>query len=300
MPTYADSRVNPPKSWDEFEDIVCSAAKNRWTNPDFTRNGRQGQAQAGVDVYGRDHNGRLVGLQCKNSLAGISLKTIQTEVGNAEGFQPSLHHLYLATTAPTDATLQKEVRALSADREKQGSFGVSVLFWGDIWQDLTRDESRLFQHYPQLRPVSSVPTGNAAHDQQLFEEFQTLFGYEPAIRLLRDHDFGGAFPKLSIRPLYAFVETWDQPEKEFLDPELQAELKALYVASLNMATHLVGKTVPIGDGTFVSVYPDAVRNEGGPRPDWVIEDARELNNEAQKFVPIYESFLRFCRQRLAR
>lgn len=298
MPTYADSRVNPPKSWDEFEDIVCSAAKSRWGNPDFTRHGRQGQAQAGVDVYGRDHKGRLVGLQCKNSWAGLSLKTIEAEIENAKDFDPPLHYLYLATTAPSDATLQKEVRVVSDARGKQGLFGVSILFWGDIWQDLTRDESRLFQHYPQLRPADISASGKQTHDEKLYEEFQALFGFEPAVRLLRNHDFRGAFPRQAVEPLYDFVETWDQPEKEFIDAELQSELKVLYAASLNMATHLVEKTVPVGDGTSVSVYPDALRNQGGPRPTSIVEETRELNAEAQKFVPIYENFVRFCRKKL--
>jgi hypothetical protein len=35
MPTIASSKVPPPKSWDEFEDIVLSAAKLRWKSTDF-------------------------------------------------------------------------------------------------------------------------------------------------------------------------------------------------------------------------------------------------------------------------
>ncbi len=82
MPTYADVRMAPPTSWDEFEKIVCSAAKNRWKNPDFTRHGRQGQQQDGVDVYGKDETGRLVGLQCKNTMAGVAPKAVGEEVAN--------------------------------------------------------------------------------------------------------------------------------------------------------------------------------------------------------------------------
>lgn len=59
MPTYAGSRMPPPESWSEFEDIVCSAAKNRWDNPNSTKHGHQGQKQDGVDVYGNDHNDEL-------------------------------------------------------------------------------------------------------------------------------------------------------------------------------------------------------------------------------------------------
>ena len=105
-------------------------------------------------------------------------------------------------------------------------FGVAILFWNDVWRDLTLDESRLFQHYPQLKP-KDAGGGPPSHDQQLFQELQTTFGFEPAIRQLRDHDFGGPFQRKSLQPLYDFVETWDQPEKEFIDKDLQAELTKL-------------------------------------------------------------------------
>lgn len=118
MPTLADLRVPPPRSWAEFEDIVCSAAKNRWCNPDFTHHGRQGQRQDGVDIYGGDHKERLVGIQCKNTWDGITLKTIEDEILKAESFQPRLKFLYLATTAETDKNVQRSVREISAKRKK--------------------------------------------------------------------------------------------------------------------------------------------------------------------------------------
>lgn len=124
----------PPKSWDEFEAIVCSAAKNRWKSPDFTLHRRQGQRQDGVDVYGRDENGRLVGVQCKNTWSGVSTATVEDEVDKAESFKPPLAHLYIATTADTDKNLQVFLRELSVKRLEAGKFEVSILFWTDIWQ----------------------------------------------------------------------------------------------------------------------------------------------------------------------
>jgi len=296
MPTYADLKVAPPRSWDEFEAITCSSAKNRWNNPNFTRHGRQGQMQDGVDVYGNDNDGKLVGLQCKNSVSGVTEEVIAEEVKKAEAFTPALTHLYIATTADTDRKVQGAVRDLSTAREAAGKFGVSILFWTDIWQDLTKVEARLFQHYPQLRPreAEQKPT----HDERLFQEFQSVFPFEPAVRLLREQDFGASFPKAAIKPLMDFVETWNQPEKEFVDPELQDALKSFYKAAENMAMHVAGKTVPIGSMEYLSVFSDAQR-AAGPRPSSVIEDARILNEEASQFVPVYEQFLRLCRRKLA-
>ena len=296
MPTFADSRVALPRSWDEFEDIVCSAAKNRWSNPDFTRHGRQGQRQDGVYIYGSDQKDMLVGIQCKNTWSGITSNIIAQEVQKAESFQPRLTALYIATTADTDQAVQGSVREMSAARKSRGEFEVRVLFWSDLWLDLTLNETRLFQHYPQLRPISSgsnLPT----HDQKLFQDFQSDFPFEPAVRLLREHNFGDAFSRGAIKPLYRFYEEWDQPEKEFLDSDLQAELCVLHAAARRLSNHLVGKTVPVYGGDLASVYSDNDR-ASGPRNAHVLEDARVLNEEARIFVPVYENFLRACKKKL--
>lgn len=299
MPTLANSQVAPPKGWDEFEDIVCSAAKIRWQNQDFTRHGRQGQSQEGVDVYGKDAKGQMVGLQCKNTCNGLTESTIEDEVKKAECFKPTLAKLYIATTAVTDKKIQAFARSLSESRQSAGHFGIEVLFWNDIWHDLALQPERVYQHFPHLRPKESDDQQETQHDLRLFLAFQAVLSYDPAIRLLRDHDFGGPFYRKSIQPLFDFVETWDQPEKEFLDIELQSALVTMYSAARVMANHLVEKTVPIGNGDYASVFSDSLR-AAGPRPDWVRKEARILNDQASTFVPIYENFFRVCRSKLVR
>jgi hypothetical protein len=132
MPTIASSIVPSPKSWDEFEDIVLSAAKLRWESSDFYRHGRQGQKQDGVDIWGHDDDDHHIGVQCKNTVAGISLAVIEAEINNAEAFAPKLDRLYVATTAKRDAPLQKAVREISHQRRETGKFRVNLLFWNDI------------------------------------------------------------------------------------------------------------------------------------------------------------------------
>lgn len=62
MPTISSSVVPTPKSWDEFEDITLAAAKLRWNSTDSQRNGRQGQKQVGIDVYGHADDDRHIGV----------------------------------------------------------------------------------------------------------------------------------------------------------------------------------------------------------------------------------------------
>lgn len=320
MPTFAGARVSPPRSWDEFEDIVCSAAKNRWDNPNFTRHGRQGQKQDGVDVYGNDHHDRLVGLQCKNTVGTLDEGLIKSELIKAKAFDHQLHALYIVTTLDSDRSLQKTVRQISRDNQAAGSFEVHLLFWNDVWHDLTLDPRRVFQHYPELRPAhatgeagaagaaaaaavqvtpAALPTGPRVHDVRLFHDLTRALPFEPTIRLFREHDFGQSFPKRVVDPLYRFVEAWDSPEREFIDGELQAHLNDLYQAASTLVSELVTLTVPLGTGEHASVYSDSVRAEGKGRPKWVIEDGNRLNSAARSFVPVYETFFRFARSKLA-
>jgi hypothetical protein len=230
-------------------------------------------------------------------VAGLSREVVRDEVDKAQSFRPALAHLYVVTTGPTDKALQEFARELSEERAEAAKFKVSVLFWSDVWQDLTLDQDRLFQHYPELKPKSAAhgPT----HDQRLYEELKATLAFEPAIRLFRDHDFGGDFPKAAARPIHAFYEAWDSPEKEFLDKELQQGLATLYRAAGRLAETLANTTVPLSTNPAVlTVYPENQR--GRPRSDSVREDARVLNSEARQFVPIYEDFIRQCREKLVR
>ncbi len=156
LPTLASSLIPAPQGWDEFEQIVLTSLKIKWTSPNLTRHGRQGQSQDGVDIYGEDDLGRLVGIQCKLTTNDIDVDTIKTEISKAEGFQPELCAFYIATNLPTDAKIQREVRLLSQSRLNQNKFPIGIFFWQDIIQDLLVNEAEFKKHYPQIQ-VSSVP-----------------------------------------------------------------------------------------------------------------------------------------------
>jgi hypothetical protein len=78
MPTLPQMRIPAPKGGDEFEQITLAAVKMLWSNPNFQRNGRQGQAQDGVDLYGGDALGRHVGLFLR-MFSGLILHDFQRE-----------------------------------------------------------------------------------------------------------------------------------------------------------------------------------------------------------------------------
>jgi hypothetical protein len=168
MPTFPQMRIPVPKGGDEFEQIALAAAKMLWSNPNFQRNGRQGQAQAGVDLYGDDDLGRLVGVQCKNCEA-FDIKNVEAAVVEAEAFDPPISALYVALGLPTDAKLQKDVRLLSEKRVKENKFPVGLIFWEDIVGELIKNPAEFRKHYPTLalpdgRQTLSPSTAVAALD----------------------------------------------------------------------------------------------------------------------------------------
>lgn len=167
MVTIAQTRLPPPKSWSEFEDICRDSFGERWSNPDLTKHGRQGQRQRGVDIYGNDHAGNRVGIQCKNTASPISPTLIAAEVAIAEEFEPPITKLYIATTYDTDASIQQHVRCLSESRVSQGKFGVEIVSWPEIVQDLAKNPALAAKHYPQHFPPSAATPTNMRRDRDV-------------------------------------------------------------------------------------------------------------------------------------
>jgi len=147
MPSPPTSDLPRPKSWDEFEDIVADVLKRVWKDPYITRNGRSGQKQHGVDIYGQPvhlggaESSKYAAAQCKET-DSLSLKTVGDEVKNAQGFTPALTEYLLATTAPRDAVLQKSIRTGT------WPFRIVVWFWEDLCLELSGHDDLLQKHFP--------------------------------------------------------------------------------------------------------------------------------------------------------
>lgn len=151
MPTIQSMYLPIPKNWQDFENIVCDALSQRWKSTTLQKNGRPGQKQDGVDIYGPDDIGRPVGIQCKRYKTLLKLKDVTNEIGNADAFKGHLTTLFIATTADYDAPLQQKVRELSDQRVAQGKFAVSLIFWDDIVKGLLLNPAIFRAHYPQIQ-----------------------------------------------------------------------------------------------------------------------------------------------------
>lgn len=120
----------PPKDPEEFERLIEQIAGPVLRSSVVNLNGRRGQAQHGVDVSVTTDAGE-VGIQCKLT-GSLKIGTVQDEIAKAKGYVPRLTHLIVATTAPSDAVLQAQLRMVKAP------FNVSVWSWDEINIHLNR------------------------------------------------------------------------------------------------------------------------------------------------------------------
>lgn len=255
MPTIANSHLPPPKSWEEFEEICLSAARLRWDSTNFHMHGRRGQKQDGVDVWGDDDNDQPVGIQCKNTLDGVTLKVVTEEVAKAEGFRPALKHLYIATTAQRDASLQADVRTISKDRKASGKFQVHLLFWDDVVNDLAKDDVVVFKHYPQFK--GRAPSEAISHDRALFAEYSALINSDGVIGFIDQHNMNAhSFKTERLYPLEDFAAKWNVPEREFILAELDALRADLWTKTCAYLDKVNVNVFPANGVGWVSVPPE--------------------------------------------
>lgn len=293
MPTIASSNIPAPKSWDEFEDIALSAAKNRWDSPSFFRNGRQGQRQDGVDVFGTANDGSSIGVQCKNTIGGLSETLIVKEIRNAESFEPPLNALYIATTASRDAPLQEAVRKISEERTSNSKFSVDVLFWDDIANDLATDEKAFFKHYPQFSPKKAQVK---EHDQALYNAMIQLLPSAGVIQFLDQTNMAGwSFEDSKLDPLREFYYEWNRPEQEFINPDLESLRKELWQSVARYLHIIAYDTFPVGSLAERRSVPEDWEDEQPERFNRVVKDLHSLAGE---IVELHGKLVRTARDYL--
>jgi hypothetical protein len=172
MPTFNTILLPPPQHWSEFEDLCRDLWARIWKDPNTQRHGRSGQGQEDVDIFGHPNGGKAVeGVQCRVKNAWLRQQLTEQDIteadARAQGFEPSLSRLVIATTSPRDARLQKKVRALSDSRLEQEKFPVTIAFWEDIQSWLIEHEDLLRKYYRHLLSFEQSASQAAANTDDL-------------------------------------------------------------------------------------------------------------------------------------
>lgn len=157
----------PPTYWQQFEDLCCDVFSAIWSDSNTQKNGRGGQKQNGVDIFGRPKgSAEYNGVQCKGKNIGygnpVTVKELREEVKKAFSFQPAIKDFILVTTHPKDAKIEKEARLLTKDNLTKGKFSVSVWGWEDLQSKIENYEWIIKKHYPTLYRSNSYDDAKKA------------------------------------------------------------------------------------------------------------------------------------------
>ena len=144
--------IRKTENWQDFESLCKKLWGELWNIPhEIKKNGRLGQPQAGVDVYGVP-KGKInyFGIQAKGkddyTQAKLDQEEIDKEIENAKNFSPSLDVFIIATTANKDAKIEQYVREKDIESRTTGGFKILLFCWEDI-ADLIEENRETFNWY---------------------------------------------------------------------------------------------------------------------------------------------------------
>jgi len=134
--TLSNVSLPKPKNWQDFERHTCVLFACVLNDPTTQQNGRSGQKQHGVDIFGyrEKRHDCLVGVQCKEKMeAQVTKEELRAELDKAKNFKPPISEFILVTTAPRDQKIQEAARIITGELATTDQ-PIRVSVWG--WEDI--------------------------------------------------------------------------------------------------------------------------------------------------------------------
>jgi len=170
--------IQKPENWQDFETLCKQLWGEVWGIPmKIKKNGRNGQCQAGVDVYGVPKNEmNYWGIQCKGkddyANAKLTAKEIDREIIKAQNFKPDLAVFIFATTMNKDSSIEEYIRIKDLESRQNGGFEILLFCWEDI-AELIDDNQDTYNFW----------VGNKQHKTKFdFEVYLNDFQHEYIIK----------------------------------------------------------------------------------------------------------------------
>ena len=156
MPTLSESRFPPPRNWESLENLIWRLFQEVWNDPNAQRNGRSGQRQQGVDIFGRPNKENYwegVQVKGKNGSFGerVTEQELRREAQKAKEFRPPIKNFILVTSGQRDASIQEIARQLTEEHISQGLFSVHAWGWEDVEERIPQYPEIIHEHYPQFQ-----------------------------------------------------------------------------------------------------------------------------------------------------
>lgn len=167
-----------PESDNTFEEMVCDACSIEWNDNTTQRNGRNGQLQNGLDVFGYPNGPkrRCRGAQAKLRAKGKKLtkKEIDNEIIKAQTSPLNPEELIIVTSTCRDVVLQAYVDQISREQAQNNNFSVKIWFWDDLLERLLVERRFLLKYYKDiLSSVTNLAEAEALIDKPIFVLMET-------------------------------------------------------------------------------------------------------------------------------
>lgn len=201
-------QLRKPELWQDFEDLCKILWGEIWNCPEIKKNGRTGNKQHGVDIYGTPLGENCYyGIQCKGKdeyvHALLTTKEIDQEIENAKQFKPELKKFYFATTSNKDSKIEEYIRLKDIESRKQGLFEIHLFSWEDI-ASLIDENRRTHDWY-----VKKINFKTSFAVEVSFAGGKSMIEFEPT--LLRNHITYKAESKMPEKP--SFIGSYMNSQK---------------------------------------------------------------------------------------
>lgn len=165
--------LSKPENWQDFESLCKKLWGEIWRIPHkIKKNGRSGQPQCGVDVYGIPKNEQAYwGIQCKGkdeyTNAKLSKKEIDSEIEKALNFKPKLGTFIIATSSNKDVNIEEYIRIKNIESANEDNFEILLYCWEDI-VDLIEENRETYNFYVNNQQFKSE------YDLEIFFENSSI------------------------------------------------------------------------------------------------------------------------------
>jgi hypothetical protein len=177
MTDFTSVAIPKPKDWQALERHCRLLFELSFGDPAVQNNGRVGQPQNGVDIFGRRDSGkgRRVGVQCKGKDADyggeVTQAELRAEAKKTEKFVPPIEEFILLTTAPNDEKIQRAARLLEEELRAEGrNLVIQVWGWERVQQEINRFGEAIREFHPDATPFTDKILDSAEETRRLVEE----------------------------------------------------------------------------------------------------------------------------------
>ena len=197
-----------PVNWQDFESLCKKIWEGQWNCLSIKKNGRTGQPQHGVDIYGiPDGKENYYGIQCKGkddyTNSQLTVEEIDIEIEKAKTFNPKLEHFIFTTTANKDYKIEEYIRKINISSKRAGLFSIDIFSWEDIVDIIEEDKAvydwylkgKLHKDNYDLNILFNEQTDDIVLEPQFVQINLTVIKKKPVLSSNADKTVAGAYAK---------------------------------------------------------------------------------------------------------